>query len=474
MTRNRQRWLQASAALLLSACADPSAPAPHSALQPESVLSSLSTTATRGSVTRTVGAWQVTITDLGFLPGGTFSTAYDINDLGEVLGIAADASGMNRRVLWSNGVIVDTLPQPGSAVTRLTQMNERRQFVGFANQGSGGIGYGVFVSGGVAVKLQPLPGSTASGAAANGINALGEVAGGGTGGGGTVPTYQHAGIWRNGLLYRDIGVIPGGNYSMAYDINDAGQVTGTGTAGGTGARQYAFRWENGVFTILPDLRGAFQQSVGRSINARGDIAGQSNGGEPVVWSNGSVQPLPMPVRLANQVYEINDSGDVVGTVGNVGVLWRGGQYIPLDPWPGASVNNSVARGINNAGVVVGESYFEPGQGVHAVSWTVTPIGSPINTPPTVSLAATTSTSIVRGGSVTVRGTVADPDAGGGPWPWVVAWGKGNGQTSGTLAAPGSFVSTRKFTTAGTFAVRAKVTDGSGATATSNTVTVTVR
>jgi len=430
--------------------------------------------ATRGSVTRTVGAWQVTITDLGFLPGGTFSTAYDINDLGEVLGIAADASGMNRRVLWSNGVIVDTLPQPGSAVTRLTQMNERRQFVGFANQGSGGIGYGVFVSGGVAVKLQPLPGSAASGAAANGINALGEVAGGGTGGGGTVPTYQHAGIWRNGLLYRDIGVIPGGNYSMAYDINDVGQVTGTGTAGGTGARQYAFRWESGTFTILPDLPGAFQQSVGRSINARGDIAGQSNGGEPVVWTNGSVRALPIPVRLANQVYEISDSGDVVGTVGNVGVLWRGGQYIPLDPWPGAAVNNSVARGINNAGVVVGESYFEPGQGVHAVSWTVTPIGKPINTPPTVTLAATTATSIVRGAGVTVRRTVVDPDTGDGPWPWVVAWGKGNGQTSGTLIAPGSFVSTRKFTAAGTFTVRAKVTDASGASSTSNAVTVTVR
>lgn len=270
-----RRWtwqtLTTGGLALLGACsADPTASlqsrVPRPLDEPLAALSSPIPVTSRGSVTRTVGKWQVTITDLGLLPGGTYSSAYDINNLGQVVGIASDASGMNRRVVWQNGAVIDTLPQPGSAVTTAWQMNENGQFVGFANQGGGGIGYGVFWSGGTAMKLQPFPGTSASGAAANGLNAFGDVAGGGTGGGTTEPLYRHAGIWRNGLLYRDIGTIPGGTFAMANDINDVGQVTGKGTAGGTGAREYAWIWQNGTYTILPDLPGSFLQSVGVSIN----------------------------------------------------------------------------------------------------------------------------------------------------------------------------------------------------------------
>lgn len=455
-------------ALLLAACSSGGEPGTTDPAFIPSVESGAAASAP--SVTRTVGTWQVTITDLGLLPGGSYSSAYDINNIGEVVGIASDAGGINRRVIWQHGAIVDTLPQPSSAVTTATQLNEQRQLVGIARQSSS-IGYGVFWSQGRAMKLQPLPGTAASGAAANGINSSGDVAGGGTGGGGTTPLYQHAGIWRNGLLLRDIGVIPGGDYSMAYDINDAGQVTGTGTAAGTFARQYAFVWTNGVFTVLPDLPGNFLQSVGRSINARGDVAGQSNGGEPVVWRNGAVQALPMPTRLANTVSEINDSGDVVGTVGTVGALWKAGQYIPLDPWPNASVTSSQARGINNAGTVVGESYMPAGQGVHAVMWTVTPVTAG-NTAPKATLAATTATTIRPGQRVTVRAVITDPDANDGPWAWTLFWG--NGPTSGSLAAPGTLTATRTYTKVGTYSVRIQVTDAHGATGTSNIITVRVR
>jgi uncharacterized membrane protein len=454
---------------LLAAC---SGSAGRSATEPASlgVGEDVSVTSAAAAVTRIVGPWQVTITDLGVLPGGSFSTAYDINDLGEIVGIASDAGGFNRRVLWQNGVIIDTLPQPSSAVTIATQLNEHRQFVGVATQNSS-IGYGVFWSQGIAVKLQPLPGTAASGAAANGINGSGDVAGGGTGGGGTTPLYQHAGIWRNGLLLRDLGVIPGGNFSMAYDINDAGQVTGTGTAGGSGARQFAFVWSSGVFTLLPDLPGSFLQSVGRSINARGDVAGQSNGGEPVVWRNGAVQALPMPTRLANTIGEINDSGDVVGTVGTIGALWKQGQYIPLDPWPNAAVNSSKARGINNQGAVVGESYLPAGQGVHAVMWTVRPVSGG-NTPPTVTLTAAGPTTVRIGQAVTLSGSFIDPDAADGPWTWTAAWG--NGQTTGSLSAPGTVTISRTYARTGTYTVRLRVVDARGGLGTSNAITIRVR
>jgi len=171
------------------------------------------------------------------------------------------------------------------------------------------------------------------------------------------------------------------------------------------------------------------------------------------------------------VSEINDSGDVVGTVGTVGVLWHQGQYIPLDPWPNASVNSSTARGINDQGVVVGESYFPAGQGVHAVTWTVAPVGGG-NTPPVVTLAASGPTTIRRGQSVTLQATLTDPDVGDGPWSWGVMWG--NGMTSGSAAAPGSFTLTRSYTRVGTFTVRMRITDARGATTSSNSLTVKVR
>jgi outer membrane protein assembly factor BamB len=98
--------------------------------------------------------------------------------------------------------------------------------------------------------------------------------------------------------------------------------------------------------------------------------------------------------------------------------------------------------------------------------------SPGNTTPSVTLAATSPTKIRTGGSVTMQGVFADPDQGDGPWSFTFRWG--NGQTSGSAAAPGTITQTRTYSKAGTFNVRLSVTDASGAKGTSNSVTVTVK
>lgn len=95
-----------------------------------------------------------------------------------------------------------------------------------------------------------------------------------------------------------------------------------------------------------------------------------------------------------------------------------------------------------------------------------------NTPPSVTLAASSPTKIRRGGSVTMQGAFTDPNQGDGPWSFSFRWG--NGQTSGSAAAPGTITQTRTYSTAGTFSVRLSVTDASGATGTSNSITVTVK
>jgi probable HAF family extracellular repeat protein len=47
-----------------------------------------------------LGSQQLSITDLGTL-GGSYSYAYGINDLGQVVGYSRTASGRDHAVLWS-------------------------------------------------------------------------------------------------------------------------------------------------------------------------------------------------------------------------------------------------------------------------------------------------------------------------------------------------------------------------------------
>jgi probable HAF family extracellular repeat protein len=56
------------------------------------------------------------ITDLGTLPGDSFSIAYGINDKGQIVGQSISAGGTSRAFIWENGVMTDlnTLIPPSS------------------------------------------------------------------------------------------------------------------------------------------------------------------------------------------------------------------------------------------------------------------------------------------------------------------------------------------------------------------------
>ena len=95
-----------------------------------------------------------------------------------------------------------------------------------------------------------------------------------------------------------------------------------------------------------------------------------------------------------------------------------------------------------------------------------------NTKPSVTLAATTATTIRPGGSVTMKGTFTDPDKNDSPWKLSFRWG--NGATAATMSVPGSITRTRTYSTVGTYTVRLRVTDLRGLTGVSNPVTVTVK
>jgi probable HAF family extracellular repeat protein len=257
----------------------------------------------------------------------------------------------------------------------------------------------------VAVDLGALRGGSAR---IHSINAAGQAVGGS---GHVYGADVHAFIAGRSTKIRDLGVLPGGDYSEAFSINNAGQVVGTSNTsdnahaflwtsaaglhdlgtlpGATSSQAYgingngvivgasgtqAVRWSNGSIQALPSIAGS-DWSEAHAINTSGQIVGFSNnssdGQRAVLWSNGAIQTLgALPGDTASRANFINDTGMVVGaSEGSGGVrafVWTANAGIQsLGPLGGG--NYSEAFGLNNAGQIVGQAGSS--LGTHAFLWT---------------------------------------------------------------------------------------------------------
>ena len=303
--------------------------------------------AAANTVTTRYGKWEITLTDLGALTPTGQSSAYSINELGEIVGTATDANGLMVRPIWSNGIVTGFLS--GVQGTPYA-WNSRHEAVG-ANVVNTKISCSMFWIPGLSGQLPPLPGGRSCATYAFDVNALGEMSGGAES---STPVLQTRPVtWRNGIIYRDLGMPPGARHAVGSGINDNGDVAGHMTDAATG-RIDAFLYSNGQYTVLPPLPGPFA-TYAIDINNNGDVAGTSNGGVPVVWKKGAAAPMVLPVpagRYFHQLWRMNDNGDVVGSVSAPppafysGALWRNGEFIDLGIWPGGI--EAYARGVNNA------------------------------------------------------------------------------------------------------------------------------
>jgi probable HAF family extracellular repeat protein len=445
------------------------------------------------SITFTVGNRQITITDLGVIPGGTASRALAINNAGQIIGLATDSSFALQRPLWdaSSGAIIGMADNWDPSSTAVPERrNEVGEMVGSEVIRDGTLYEGVYWnSTGQAFGLPPMAGADPLFGSihtyGHGLNNLGQMVGASKEG---APNYfLHAVLWQTkDTPPQDLGFLGKGayvDYSEAYGINDLAHVVGN-SALGTATR--GFLWRNGRMIDLGALSGQVV-SEARVINNQGLIAGKSNL-YPVIWkydvanSNSTpvIQQLPIPSGFFSaQPTAVNDSGDVAGYAGSPSIdahaiLWRNGQAIDLGVWPGGRY--SVANGINNLGQIVGAGTVVGDNLDHALMWTVVTTGSgggTTNATPSASLQATSSTSIRVGGSVSVQASLADPD--NGPWSYKLDWGDGStmvGNTSNTGAISG--ISPHVYTKSGSFKAKLTVTDSKGAAGSSNAITVKVR
>ncbi len=168
---------------------------------------------------------------------------------------------------------------------------------------------------------------------------------------------------------------PGDVYRLAHGLNKAGDVVGEYTPTNS-LNVRAFLYHQGASTdlgVLPSFLGSYAYS----LNDTGQIAGWSYSQNLIaperafLDNNGSLQNLGTlgetfpPGGGWSEAYAVNGSGEAVGAATgtnaaiNHAVLWRGGTSQDLGSLGGPDFNSS-AYGINNLGVIVGESEISGG------------------------------------------------------------------------------------------------------------------
>lgn len=163
----------------------------------------------------------------------------------------------------------------------------------------------------------------------------------------------------------DMGTIGSGSSmgSMGFSINNAGQVTGI--AWGPDYWQ-GFRYSEGIMQSLGSLSGS-KYSNGIAINESGTIVGSANDGsgstKAIIWdSTNGLRELPVPGSMPyKSASNINDAGHIVASDGDGffcnGYLLKNDTWINIIPdIPGGSAYTAPSA-INNNDQVVGMCHY---------------------------------------------------------------------------------------------------------------------
>jgi probable HAF family extracellular repeat protein len=187
--------------------------------------------------------------DLGFLGAGTplnYSEAFGVNDVSHVVGTSALGSQL-RGFLWRNGQMIDLGALSGQSASEACAINNNGLIAGKSNF------YPVTWQYSIAnpaspptIRPLPIPSGFFS-ATPTAVNDSGDI----VGYAGSPNIDAHAILWRNGIAI-DLGVWPGGHYSVARGINNLGQIVGTGTIAGDNL-DHALMWtvDNGAVSVDP-------------------------------------------------------------------------------------------------------------------------------------------------------------------------------------------------------------------------------
>jgi probable HAF family extracellular repeat protein len=200
----------------------------------------------------------------------------------------------------------------------------------------------------------------------------------------------------------DLGTL-GGEFSIAFDIDNAGRVTGSaGLAGGT---HHAFLWDRSKMTDLGTLGGLDSGAGGKAGRTEFSVVSETADADPLaenfcgfntglicraaMWRNGRISP-PLATLGGNNgaAFTLNSQGQLVGVAEDgvkdsscihpqqghfQAVTWVGGLIQRLAPLPGDQVgialrNNDHGQVVGTSGLCSNTIYGGFGLGPHAVLW----------------------------------------------------------------------------------------------------------
>ena len=162
----------------------------------------------------------------------------------------------------------------------------------------------------------------------------------------------------------DIAGEQGAGNSVAYGINDQGEIAG---AYNTSTSQRPFRSVRRMGFQELSLPVGSNGGIAFAINEVGEAAGYVSGTagvRPAWWTRrGDIQLLPTNQSLTTKALDLNDRGDIVGVTGGqpkAAVLWpRKGNMVSLGTLPGFTHSEAVAISENGsiAGLATGVGAF---------------------------------------------------------------------------------------------------------------------
>lgn len=240
------------------------------------------------------------IRELPPLSGDNASVAFGINGPGEAVGFSSGASG-ERAVLWDASGRPAALPSVAGALgSRAHDISSRGDVAGAAVAAAGKLPV-LWPRGLPALPLQLIPGDTNGEAGA--VNGRGEAAGYTANSAGTL---RHAALWSATGEVTSLGALPGGEFSEALGVNDAGAVVGTAT-GRDGVRAFLWTRAGGMQdlnSLVPPARVVLTKATGINNGgaivalghdpAAGAAGGHAHGDDD---AHGSVQHSHGPVRV---------------------------------------------------------------------------------------------------------------------------------------------------------------------------------